>query len=101
MPHVWSPPTERSCGSRAPLRRGHALLERVEEVEQLIALPDPTPLPLVETLEDARLLELLKGVADGHVRLARELLSSRSSASVSRAATRPFASSSARYLRSR
>ena len=51
------------------LRAGYpdALLERIDQVEQLVALPHAAPLALVEPVQDPGTLELLQGVADGDV----------------------------------
>lgn len=53
-------------------RGAGALLEAVDEIEQLVAFPDAPPSALVEPLQDFRLFELLQGFADRHVGLTGE-----------------------------
>src|SRR5450755_331623 len=50
------------------LRVGHpdAVLKRIDQVEQLVALPDAAPLALVEPLQDSRTLKHLQSLANGH-----------------------------------
>src|SRR5450755_446944 len=61
------------------LRVGHpdAVLKRIDQVEQLVALPDAAPLALVEPVQDSRALELLQSLANGDVGLACERLGDR------------------------
>ena len=59
------------------MRHSNAFLERVDQVEQLVALPDATPLALVEPLQDSGELELLQSLTNRNVRLACERLGDR------------------------
>ena len=71
--------TSRTSRTGCCYRAGYpdALLERIDQVEQLVALPDAAPLALVEPVQDSRALELLQSLAGGDVGLACERLGDR------------------------